>query len=43
LGTTSALDDLAKLLITGSTEVSEALMHIGIATLYLNRWMGRSR
>ncbi|SDY38591.1 BRO family protein [Nitrosomonas sp. Nm58] len=38
-----ALDDVKRLLITGSTEVSEALMHIGIATRYLNRWMGRSQ
>jgi phage anti-repressor protein len=38
-----ALDDLSKLLITGRTEVNEALMHISEATSYLKRWMGEGK
>ncbi|AKH38214.1 MULTISPECIES: hypothetical protein [Nitrosomonas] len=36
-----ALDDLNGLLITGWTEVDEALLHISVGTNYLRRWMGR--
>jgi hypothetical protein len=39
----NALDDLSKLLITGRTEVNEALMHISEATSYLKRWMGEGK
>jgi hypothetical protein len=38
-----ALDDLKRLLITGSTEVSEALTHLAISARYLKRWIGQGR
>jgi hypothetical protein len=38
-----ALDDLKRLLITGSTEVSEALTHLEFSVRFLKRWMGRSQ
>ncbi|WP_052752098.1 antA/AntB antirepressor family protein [Nitrosomonas communis] len=38
-----ALDDLSKLLVTGWTEVDEALLHISVGANYLKRWMGRGK
>lgn len=37
-----AMDDLLSLIITGWTEVDEALSHLAIGMNYLNRWQGRS-
>ncbi|HRQ04338.1 MAG TPA: BRO family protein [Nitrosomonas halophila] len=39
----NALDDMKKLLITGATEINEALLLMHISSSYLERWVGKGQ